>query len=146
MSAPTGRKTSTVKIVPIQPSENGAVKDPHTFQIPKLKEVPKTEAKLQSREIKVPITITHKPKETPIQVHIDTAKRPSQGEVKVEQPVLRKVSVEQKKPPVQEPVAVREVKKQEGREAPVLRETKKKPEVVPMKQEEPELDKVSFFG
>lgn len=164
MSGPPARKTSTVKIVPIQPAENGAVKDPHTFQVPKLKETPKTETKLQSREIKVPVTVTHKPKEAPIQVHIDTAKKEAKEPPKPE-PVAQDLKktlqdVKRQKQEVKEPPMVKEVKKPAERDVPVLRETKKiepkkdgkvipitkKEENVPIQlRQEPDIDKVSLF-
>lgn len=139
MSGPA-RKTSSVKIVPIQPAENGTAKDPHTFQVPKLRETPKTETKLQSREIKVPITLTSRQKEAPIASSVDK-----------EVPVLREVKRE---PPrgeghrvrldkeVQEVPVVREVKR-EVKEAPrdVRREIKEVP-VVMADCIEPDIDKV----
>lgn len=101
--APTSRKSSTVKIVPMQPSENGAgsnVKDPHIFERPKLREVPKTppneQTKLQSREVKVPVALPPRrdSKDLPQKVHIESKKR-EEGIPKVE---LRPVNKEKKIP------------------------------------------------
>lgn len=100
--APTSRKSSTVKIVPIQPAENGAgsvAKDPHIFERPKLREVPKAPpkepTKLQSREIKVPIASPaprRDSKDLPQKVHIESKKK-EEGIPKVE---LKPVNKEKK--------------------------------------------------
>lgn len=136
MSGPA-RKTSSVKIVPIQPAENGAVRDPHSFQVPKLRETPKTETKLQSREIKVPITVVSKQKEPPIQTHIERKRDSDAREIPIQRPEVntqpRKreqevpVKREAPKPEVKEAPGVKK-REPEARQVPVVRETAK-PEV-----------------
>lgn len=170
---PTARKTSTVKIVPVQPAENGAYKDPHTFQVPKLRETPKTETKLQSREIKVPITLTSRQKEPPpVTTHLDNKKDekpevkqvPIQRETNKREPPkkeeVKQIPVQKEPPKNAKEMPINKEKREEVKEIPVKREmTTEPPKKEPPKKEvkitnkeevkkfspEPEIDKVSAF-